>query len=79
MRLLADRPHAVSDAFAALAIGEKELHKHTMIEVLPFRLDHYLKTGDIDRSAEQLLIVHYPPDAAARAQYFTMNVKKSAV
>lgn len=79
MRMLADRPQAVSDSFAALAIGEKELHKHTMIEVLPFRIDHYLETGELDRSTEQLLIVHFPPDAAARTQYFTMDVEKCAV
>jgi anaerobic magnesium-protoporphyrin IX monomethyl ester cyclase len=75
--LLAERPEAVSEAFAALHIGEKDLHKHVMIEVLSFRLDTYLQTGKLVTDTEQLLIVYFPPDAAVRAMHFTMDLALS--
>lgn len=36
MRRAAERPEAVSSAFAALGLSEKELHKHAVVERLPF-------------------------------------------
>ncbi|WP_281889949.1 B12-binding domain-containing radical SAM protein [Paenibacillus sp. YYML68] len=75
LRLLAEQPQQVSDRFASLRIGEKELHKHVMIEVLPFRLDHYLATGELDRSGEQLLAVYFQPDAGAKPQTFTLALE----
>lgn len=38
---IAGKPDAVSERFAALKLTEKELHKHTMIETIPFSLAHY--------------------------------------
>ncbi|MCQ6559046.1 B12-binding domain-containing radical SAM protein [Paenibacillus mendelii] len=58
MQRLADRPGEVSGDFAELALGEKEMHKHSVIERLPFDLETYLKTGEIQAS-ETLLIVVY--------------------
>lgn len=80
MRFLAERPEAVSPQFAALGIGEKELHKHVMIEVVPFRLDHYMVTGEMDTTGEQLLIVYFPPDGAGgRPLPFTLELESSKV
>ncbi|CAG7646802.1 B12-binding domain-containing radical SAM protein [Paenibacillus allorhizosphaerae] len=78
MRRLAERPEDVSPQFAALGIGEKELHKHVMIEVVPFRMDHYLASGEMDMTGEQLLIVYFSPDAAGgRPASFTMALETS--
>jgi len=70
-RTLAEEPELVSENFAALRINEKDLHKHVMIELLPFRLDRYLATSVIE-TTEELLIVYFPPDAASRPKYFTL-------
>ncbi|SCW79837.1 Radical SAM superfamily enzyme YgiQ, UPF0313 family [Paenibacillus tianmuensis] len=78
LRLLAEQPEAVSGSFAALGIGEKELHKHVMIEKLPFRLDRYLQSGELDRTSEQLLIVYFPPDASAKPQPFTLALEPTS-
>ncbi|MDO3682103.1 B12-binding domain-containing radical SAM protein [Paenibacillus ehimensis] len=78
LRLLAERPEAVSRSFAALGIGEKDLHKHVMIEKLPFRLDRYLQSGELDRTSEQLLIVYFPPDASAKPQPFTLALEPTS-
>ncbi|MFB6364347.1 B12-binding domain-containing radical SAM protein [Paenibacillus elgii] len=79
LRLLAEQPETVSGSFAALNIGEKELHKHVMIEKLPFRLDRYLQNGELDRTSEQLLIVYFPPDASAKPQPFTLALEPTSV
>ncbi|MCP3774348.1 DUF4080 domain-containing protein [Paenibacillus sp. MZ04-78.2] len=78
LRLLAEQPETVSGSFAALGIGEKELHKHVMIEKLPFRLDRYLQSGELDRTSEQLLIVYFPPDASAKPQPFTLPLEPTS-
>lgn len=59
MRRLAERPEEVSEAFAALGLNEKELHKHTVIELLPFDLAHYLAAGEIRKDTHTLLAVLY--------------------
>ncbi|KEQ21660.1 B12-binding domain-containing radical SAM protein [Paenibacillus tyrfis] len=78
LRLLAEQPESVSGSFAALGIGEKDLHKHVMIEKLPFRLDRYLQSGELDRTSEQLLIVYFPPDASAKPQQFTLALEPTS-
>jgi hypothetical protein len=75
MRRAAERPHDVSPQFAALGLSEKELHKHAVVEVLPFDLAEYEAGADAcdDREAT-LLIVYYPPDVAAQASYYGMKL-----
>ncbi|WP_159885857.1 B12-binding domain-containing radical SAM protein [Paenibacillus puerhi] len=75
LRRLAERPEAVSGRFAELGIAEKDIHKHVMIERLPFLLDRYLETGDIDVSADQLLIVYFPPDLSVKPQTYTLALE----
>ncbi|CAH1190148.1 hypothetical protein PAECIP111893_00199 [Paenibacillus plantiphilus] len=59
MQQLAARPENVSEAFASLGLGEKELHKHAVIEQLPFDLAQYLSEGTLSQEMETLLIVVY--------------------
>lgn len=59
MQQLAARPENVSEAFASLGLGEKELHKHAVIEQLPFDLAQYLSEGTLSQETETLLIVVY--------------------
>lgn len=104
MNELAERPGEVSESFASLNLTEKDLHKHTVIEVLDFDLASYVEmlelsgdsgtrsegdktgsSGESNRSdasdlwneltqVQTLLIVYYPPDAAARPMYFTKKL-----
>ncbi|MFC0332893.1 B12-binding domain-containing radical SAM protein [Paenibacillus sepulcri] len=59
MQQLAKEPQDVSEAFATLGLGEKELHKHAVIELLPFDLELYLSEGILSLEAQSLLIVIY--------------------
>ena len=67
LRRLAERPADVSDAFAAMALTEKELHKRAVIERLPFDLGAYLECGEIRRDAHTLLVVLYGADTGMTA------------
>ncbi|MBB3108710.1 radical SAM superfamily enzyme YgiQ (UPF0313 family) [Paenibacillus phyllosphaerae] len=59
MQQIADRPEDVSGDFANLGLGEKELHKHAVIERIPFDLALFLETGEIRTDSHTLLIVLY--------------------
>jgi radical SAM superfamily enzyme YgiQ (UPF0313 family) len=76
MQRLAERPGEVSDMFAALGLSEKELHKHAVIERLPFDLEGYLKNGVLSRESETLLIVVYGGgrDEGASAKPFMLKL-----
>ncbi|NOU77222.1 DUF4080 domain-containing protein [Paenibacillus sp. LMG 31458] len=78
LRLLAEQPELISGDFQSLRINEKDLHKHAMLEVLPFALQTYLQNGEIDESSKELLVVHFPPDAQQPASYYTMPLRQLA-
>ncbi|MCY9663856.1 DUF4080 domain-containing protein [Paenibacillus alginolyticus] len=78
LRLLAEQPELVSGDFQSLRINEKDLHKHAMLEVLPFALQTYLQSGEIDENSKELLVVHFPPDAQQPASYYTMPLRQLA-
>jgi anaerobic magnesium-protoporphyrin IX monomethyl ester cyclase len=56
LMILAEAPTLVSPSFATLNLKEKELHKHTMIEKLPFHL-----TDSGMKEATSLLIAYFNP------------------
>lgn len=76
MHMLANRPDRVSSGFAALGLTEKELHKHAVVETIPFDLPRYETDGTIDRSRSTLLAVVYEPDGAG-PRYFTLELDRS--
>ncbi len=53
-------PLILGKEFASLQLAEKDLYKHTVLEKLPFNLNHFLKTGTIIEE-ESFIIVHYDP------------------
>lgn len=78
LKLIAEQPELVSGDFQDLRINEKDLHKHAMLEVLPFVLQTYLQSGELDESSKELLVVHFPPDAQKPASYYTMPLHQLA-
>lgn len=74
MKQLAEHPSKVSAAFVQLNLNEKELHKHTSIEILPFSLEIYMTNGEIEENTSELLIVHYVPDSQTWASWYTMKL-----
>jgi anaerobic magnesium-protoporphyrin IX monomethyl ester cyclase len=77
MRLAADHPQKVSGDFQHRALGEKELHKHAMIEVIPFDAGIYMNEGRIDADAASLLIVYYQPESGTKPIVYTMPLTET--
>ncbi|MBD1380349.1 B12-binding domain-containing radical SAM protein [Metabacillus arenae] len=57
-RAVIEQPHILGESFEAKALSEKELNKHSIIEVTPFNLDKYITAGVIEFDPS-LLLVHY--------------------
>ncbi|MFD0961261.1 B12-binding domain-containing radical SAM protein [Paenibacillus chungangensis] len=62
MRRILESPELVTGGFAELGLQERELHKHAVIEKLPFDLALFLHSGDIRRDRHTLLIMLYMPE-----------------
>jgi len=58
MKMVAEQPQRLGTAFASLGLDERELHKHAVLEILPFDLHEYEMYGKI-KATESLLIVYY--------------------
>ncbi|TLS36590.1 B12-binding domain-containing radical SAM protein [Pseudalkalibacillus caeni] len=56
-------PALLREGFRSLQLTERDLHKHTLIEFLPFDLEYYFKTKEIKES-ETLILVYYNPKEA---------------
>ncbi|MDR0267360.1 DUF4080 domain-containing protein [Paenibacillus sp.] len=78
MHSVIERPEAVSGGFAELRLGERELQKHAVLEVLPFSLQDVLEggTGDVnDGEGEQtLLMVLYQQDDSEQPSFYAMQL-----
>ncbi|MFE6799511.1 B12-binding domain-containing radical SAM protein [Paenibacillus chitinolyticus] len=78
LKRAADRPDEVSGDFSELRMGEKDLHKHAVIEVVPFDLQRYLQDGSLDTSAESLLLAVYRPEAGGRPSVYSMPLGRAS-
>lgn len=56
------------NVFPNLELSVKDLHKHTMIEVLSIDLDHYLKTKEV-REQQTLLLLYFDPKNQVTQHY----------
>lgn len=79
LQQIAENPQRVSGSFAELHLSEKDLHKHIMIEVIPFDLRDYLQTGEIRSNTDQLLVVYYHPDAKDKPSYYMMELNEASL
>jgi anaerobic magnesium-protoporphyrin IX monomethyl ester cyclase len=75
IKAIAIRPQLAGEQFAARGLDEKQLHKHTMIEVMPFSLSTYIETGEI-KEEKELLLVYYNPEESDRAQPYLIPFEK---
>ncbi|MFB5760188.1 B12-binding domain-containing radical SAM protein [Paenibacillus medicaginis] len=88
VKLAAKHPDAVqaaagerftSPAFAELGMGEKELQKFAVVDVLPFRLEFILGGGSaLTADGRTLLIVVYQQNEDQKPWYYTMPLGKEA-
>ncbi|HZG77435.1 MAG TPA: B12-binding domain-containing radical SAM protein [Paenibacillus sp.] len=81
MRRLVERPEEVGEAFAALRLNERELHKQVMIDRVPFDLRAYLSDGvvRVGPGTDSLLVARFSSDAVARAEIYALPLSAAEV
>jgi anaerobic magnesium-protoporphyrin IX monomethyl ester cyclase len=53
------------------------MHKHVLVEELPFQLESYLRDGLIDYSTRTRLIVYFNPEAGLmKPEYYMQTVQQ---
>ncbi|WP_017753477.1 B12-binding domain-containing radical SAM protein [Calidifontibacillus oryziterrae] len=60
IKTIAKRPVSLGKQFSVLSLTEKDMHKHTIIEILPFDIGAYIKNGDLKKN-NTLILVYYNP------------------
>ncbi|WP_375088295.1 B12-binding domain-containing radical SAM protein [Peribacillus sp. RS7] len=55
-----NKPDQLGSSFTALALNEKEIHKHTLLEALPFDLETYLTEGTIVEKPS-IMLAYFDP------------------
>ncbi|MCF6092498.1 B12-binding domain-containing radical SAM protein [Microaerobacter geothermalis] len=70
MKKILEQPARMGDKFHGKGWTERELHKHGMIEILPFNLKEYLETGTIKKQ-KSLLLVTYDPHEKGGTEVFS--------
>ncbi|GGJ68884.1 radical SAM superfamily enzyme YgiQ (UPF0313 family) [Anoxybacillus voinovskiensis] len=59
-RQLLENPLLLGEPFAALELDEKELFKHTVMEIIPIDIDHYVKTKEV-RNIQTVMVAYFDP------------------
>lgn len=77
-RSILDNPLILGEEFASKQLSEKDLFKHTVLEEMPFNLNHYLETGKIIEE-NSIVLVHYDLQSATSVYSATSNSLNSKV
>ncbi len=59
-RALLERPEALGEDFAALGLGEKELFKHTVVEIVPVDVGRYIAAKQLS-FAPTAIVAYFDP------------------
>lgn len=68
IQMMAGEPHLLGDVFAGLHLNEHEIHKHCLLEVIPFATAD--TEGHVEESDEPYLLVAYYGKAQAQEPLF---------
>jgi anaerobic magnesium-protoporphyrin IX monomethyl ester cyclase len=76
---LLEKPTILGQEFAALELNEKDLFKHTVIEILPFDLDHYLTARDVQHTSSVMLTYFDPIELVAKTYSAPVSAFQSEI
>lgn len=77
MKTVIEQPELLSNDFAQLQITERELHKHAVLEILPFSLQKVLAGEEETGDTSTLLLVVYQQTEDEKPLYFMMEQEKA--
>jgi anaerobic magnesium-protoporphyrin IX monomethyl ester cyclase len=76
---LLEKPTILGQEFAALELNEKDLFKHTVMEILPFDLHHYLTARDVQHTSSVMLIYFDPIELVAKTYSAPVSAFQSEI
>ena len=71
LKLVNDNPHLLGEAYQALNLSERDLHKHTVIDLIPGTIEGLDHTN--------ILLVYYHPKTNERDVFFGLLPSESSV
>ncbi|WP_449539560.1 B12-binding domain-containing radical SAM protein [Ferdinandcohnia sp. Marseille-Q9671] len=63
---IVEEPLSLGEEYSTLQLHEKDLYKHTVVEKIPFDLEHYRQLGEIKLQETYLLVYFDPTQHKAR-------------
>jgi anaerobic magnesium-protoporphyrin IX monomethyl ester cyclase len=76
---LLEKPTILGQEFAALELNEKDLFKHTVMEILPFDLHHYLTARDVQHTSSVMLTYFDPIELVAKTYSAPVSAFQSEI
>lgn len=76
--ILAEKPELLGEQFTKLKLLERDMHKHTIMEVLPFNMEHFFQTGELLKE-DTLFMIYYDPKSNDNPIFFkpTLSLNKN--
>ncbi|MEK4535202.1 B12-binding domain-containing radical SAM protein [Peribacillus sp. FSL K6-1552] len=72
-----NKPEHLGSSFIALGLNEKEIHKHTLLEELPFDLETYLADGTIVNKSS-IMLAYFDPSGKG-SSIFSLSKSDSII
>lgn len=72
-----NKPEHLGSSFIALGLNEKEIHKHTLLEELPFDLETYLADGTIVKKPS-IMLAYFDPSGKG-SSIFSLSKSDSII
>jgi anaerobic magnesium-protoporphyrin IX monomethyl ester cyclase len=76
---LLEKPSLLGEEFASLQLNEKELFKHTVMEIVPFDLHQYVKTKEVQQTPTVMIIYFDPVHLMAKTYFAPLSSFQSVI
>jgi hypothetical protein len=68
-KAIVEKPDVLDKNLRSMNLSEKDLLKHTIVEKVPFSLDIYLNSGQINQATDSYMVVYYEPKSGQSSIY----------
>ncbi|WP_202080507.1 B12-binding domain-containing radical SAM protein [Caldalkalibacillus salinus] len=73
IRAISENPEHCAQGLQRLELNEQALQKHTMMDIIPYDLGQYFKTGQIQQSATCLMVYYNPKTQQPTSFFFPVS------
>jgi anaerobic magnesium-protoporphyrin IX monomethyl ester cyclase len=76
---LLEKPSLLGEEFASLQLNEKELFKHTVIEIISFDLQQYIETKEVQKTPTVMVTYFDPVQLVTKTYFAPLSFFRSAI